>query len=54
LSAAPRRPRLLPDVNVWIALLALAVAHQGALATLDHQIALNAVVGANKAHLMLL
>ena len=35
-------------------LLALAVAHQGALATLDHRIALNAVVGAGKQHLMLL
>lgn len=35
-------------------LLALAVTHQGALATLDHRIALNAVVGAGKQHLMLL
>lgn len=35
-------------------LLALAVAHQGALATFDHRIALNAVVGAQKAHLLLL
>jgi len=35
-------------------LLALAVAHQGALATFDHRIALNAVVGAEKAHLLLL
>ena len=35
-------------------LLALAVAHQGALATFDHRIALNAVVGAQKANLRLL
>ncbi len=35
-------------------LLALAVAHQGALATFDHRIALNAVVGADKANLLLL
>jgi len=35
-------------------LLALAVAHQGALATFDHRIALNAVVGAEKQHLLLL
>ena len=35
-------------------LLALAVAHHGALATFDHRIALNAVVGAEKAHLLLL
>lgn len=35
-------------------LLALAVAHQGALATFDHRIALNAVVGADKTHLLLL
>lgn len=35
-------------------LLALAVAHQGALATFDHRIALNAVVGAEKSHLLLL
>ena len=35
-------------------LLALAVAHQGALATFDHRIALNAVVGAEKANLLLL
>ena len=35
-------------------LLALAVAHQGALATFDHRIALNAIVGAEKANLLLL
>lgn len=35
-------------------LLALAVAHQGALATLDHRIALSAVIGAGKQHLVLL
>jgi len=35
-------------------LLALAVAHLGALATFDHRIALNAVVGADKSHLRLL
>jgi uncharacterized protein len=35
-------------------LLALAVAHQGCLATLDHRVALSTVVGANKAHLLLL
>lgn len=35
-------------------LLALAVAHQGALATFDHRIALNAVVKAEKHHLLLL
>ena len=35
-------------------LLALAVAHQGALATFDHRIALNAVENAQKQHLMLL
>ena len=31
-------------------LLALAVAHQGALATFDHRIALNAIVNADKRH----
>lgn len=31
-------------------LLALAVAHQGALATFDHRVALNAVKGAHKRH----
>ena len=35
-------------------LLALAVAHHGALATFDHRIALNAVVGAEQRHLLLL
>ena len=35
-------------------LLALAVAHRGALATFDHRIALNAVSGARKANLLLL
>ena len=35
-------------------LLALAVAHKGALATFDHRIALNAVVNAEKQHLVLL
>lgn len=35
-------------------LLALAVAHQGALATFDHRIALNAVAKAEKQHLVLL
>jgi predicted nucleic acid-binding protein len=35
-------------------LLALAVAHHGALATFDHRIALNAVVNADKQHLVLL
>ena len=35
-------------------LLALAVAHKGALATFDHRIALNAVVKAEKQHLVLL
>jgi uncharacterized protein len=35
-------------------LLALAVAHQGCLATLDHRVALSTVVGAGKEHLMLL
>ena len=35
-------------------LLALAVAHQGALATFDHRIALNAVEKAEKHHLVLL
>ena len=35
-------------------LLALAVAHQGALATFDHRIALYVVDAAQKQHLMLL
>ena len=35
-------------------LLALAVAHDGALATLDHRVALNAVQGAQARHLHLL
>ena len=35
-------------------LLALAVAHQGCLATLDHRVALSAVPGASDKHLMLL
>ncbi len=35
-------------------LLALAVAHDGALATFDHRIALNAVAQAEKHHLLLL
>ena len=35
-------------------LLALAVAHKGALATFDHRIALNAVVKAEKQHVVLL
>ena len=35
-------------------LLALAVAHDGALATLDHRVALNAVQGAKAEHLQLL
>lgn len=35
-------------------LLALAVAHDGALATFDHRIALNAVAQAEKQHLVLL
>lgn len=35
-------------------LLALAVAHGGALATFDHRIALNAVKSADKQHLILL
>jgi predicted nucleic acid-binding protein len=35
-------------------LLALAVAHRGALATFDHRIALNAVIGAREANLLLL
>lgn len=35
-------------------LLTLAVAHKGALATFDHRIALNAAVGAEKRHLLLL
>ena len=35
-------------------LLALAVAHGGALATLDHRVALNAVQGAHARHLKLL
>ena len=35
-------------------LLALAVAHDGALTTFDHRIALNAVTQAEKHHLMLL
>jgi predicted nucleic acid-binding protein len=37
-----------------IYLLALAVAHGGALATLDHRVALNAVQGAKAEHLQLL
>ena len=35
-------------------LLALAVAHQGCLATLDHRVALSAVVGATAQHVLLL
>ena len=35
-------------------LLALAMTHQGALATFDHRIALNAVTGAEQRHLLLL
>jgi predicted nucleic acid-binding protein len=35
-------------------LLALAVAHRGALATFDHRIALNAVVRSEKHNLVLL
>jgi uncharacterized protein len=35
-------------------LLALAVKHGGALATLDHRVALSAVRGANSSHLLLL
>ena len=37
-----------------IYLLALVVAHDGALATLDHRVALNAVQGAHARHLKLL
>jgi uncharacterized protein len=37
-----------------IYLLALAVAHDGALATLDHRVVLNAVIGAQERHLHLL
>jgi predicted nucleic acid-binding protein len=37
-----------------IYLLALAVVHGGALATLDHRVALNAVQGAKAEHLQLL
>jgi len=35
-------------------LLALTVAHEGALATLDHRVALNAVQGAKAEYLQLL
>ena len=35
-------------------LLTLAVAHKGALATFEHRIALDAAVGAEKRHLLLL
>jgi uncharacterized protein len=48
-------PRVLGHNQIAdVYLLALAVANQGCLATLDHRVALSTVVGAGKEHLMLL
>lgn len=48
-------PRVLGHNQITdVYLLALAVAHQGCLATLDHRVALSTVIGASKEHLMLL
>ena len=48
-------PRVLGHNQITdVYLLALAVANQGCLATLDHRVALSTVIGAGKEHLMLL
>jgi uncharacterized protein len=48
-------PRVLGHNQITdVYLLALAVSNQGCLATLDHRVALSAVIGADKKHLMLL
>jgi uncharacterized protein len=48
-------PRVLGHNQITdVYLLALAVANQGCLATLDHRVAVSTVVGARKEHLILL
>jgi uncharacterized protein len=48
-------PRVLGHNQITdVYLLALAVAHSGCLATLDHRVALSAVIGAGNSNLMLL
>ena len=48
-------PRVLGHNQITdVYLLALAVANQGCLATLDHRVAISTVVGASKEHLMLM